>query len=72
MFHARGRLGLQETIRSEGLLGTGTFEGCLLGETKLGEVRALRPTVKGTASILGTARWLIDRDDPVGAGFLVS
>jgi len=72
MFHARGRLGLRETIRSEGLLGTGTFEGCLLGETTLGAVRALRPTVKGTANILGTARWLIDRDDPVGAGFLVS
>jgi proline racemase len=34
-------------------------------------MRAVRPTIKGTASILGTARWVIDRDDPVGAGFLV-
>ncbi len=71
MLEARGRIRLNQTIRSEGLLGTGTFEGCLIGETKLNGVRAVRPTVKGTASILGEARWTIDRNDPVGAGFLV-
>jgi proline racemase len=37
----------------------------------LNGVRAVRPTVKGTAGFLGTARWVIDRDDPVAAGFLV-
>jgi proline racemase len=40
-------------------------------ETELNGVRAVRPTVKGTAGFLGTARWVIDRDDPVAAGFLV-
>src|SRR6202043_4143465 len=68
MLEARGRIKLNQPIRSEGLLGSGTFEGCLVGETKLGSMRAVRPTIKGTASILGTARWVIDRDDPVGAG----
>ena len=72
MFEARGMMGLNQPILSEGLLGTGTFEGCLLGETMLGQTRAVRPTVKGTAGLLGTARWTIDRDDPVGAGFLVN
>ncbi|VFR17079.1 Proline racemase [plant metagenome] len=71
MFEARGKLGMNQPILSEGLLGSGTFEGCLLGEVDLGGKRAVRPTVKGTASILGTARWVIDRDDPVGAGFLI-
>jgi proline racemase len=71
MFHARGQLGLNQPIRSEGLVGTGTFEGCLVGETPLGEHKAVRPTVKGKANIIGTARWIIDREDPVGAGFLV-
>ena len=71
MLEARGRMKLNQPIRSEGLLGTGTFEGCLIGETSLNGVRAVRPTVKGTASILGTARWTIDRNDPVGAGFLI-
>ena len=72
MFEARGQLQIGQTIRSEGLLGTGTFEGCLIGETELNGVRAVRPTVKGTAGVLGTARWVIDREDPVAAGFLVS
>jgi proline racemase len=71
MFEARGELALNEVIHSEGLLGSGTFEGCLIGETLLGGVHAVRPTVKGTASLLGTARWTIDRSDAVGAGFLV-
>ncbi|SOE46955.1 Proline racemase [plant metagenome] len=71
MFEARGKLGMNQPILSEGLLGSGTFEGCLLGEVDLGGKRAVRPTVKGTASILGTARWIIDRNDPVGAGFLI-
>lgn len=71
MFEARGKLSLNQSIRSEGLLGSGTFEGCLIGETRLGSVRAVRPTVKGTAGILGTARWTINPDDPVDAGFLV-
>ncbi|ARP82018.1 proline racemase [Bordetella genomosp. 8] len=71
MFEARGKMGLNQPILSEGLLGSGTFEGCLLGTVDLNGTRAVRPTVKGTASILGTARWTVDRDDPVGAGFLV-
>lgn len=71
MLEARGRLKLNQPIRSEGLMGTGTFEGCLVGETTLNGTRAVRPTVKGTAEILGTAKWVIDRADPVAAGFLV-
>lgn len=71
MFEARNRLELNQPIRSEGLLGSGTFEGCLLGTVDLNGRRGVRPTVKGTASILGTARWQIDRNDPVAAGFVV-
>ncbi|KAB2851392.1 MAG: proline racemase [Hyphomicrobiaceae bacterium] len=71
MYEARGMLKLNQVIRTEGLLGTGTFEGCLIGETNLNGIRAVRPTIKGTASLLGTARWAVDREDPVGAGFLV-
>jgi len=70
-FEKRGVISVNQTITSEGLLGSGVFEGCLIGETKLGSVRAVRPTVKGTAGILGTAAWTINRDDPVDAGFLV-
>jgi proline racemase len=71
MYEARAMLKLHQPILAEGLLGTGTFEGCLIGETSLNGTRAVRPTIKGTAGLLGTARWVIDRRDPVGAGFLV-
>jgi proline racemase len=71
MLEARGQLRMDQPIRSEGLLGSGTFEGCLIGETRLNGTRAVRPTVKGTAGMLGTARWTINRNDPVDAGFLI-
>lgn len=72
MYEALGRVTLHQPIRSEGLLGSGTFEGCLIGETSLNSTRAVRPTVKGTAGLLGTARRTINRDDPVDDGFLVA
>jgi proline racemase len=71
MLEARGMRAIGQTIQSEGPIGSGTFEGCLLGETSLNGTRAVRPTIKGKAGLLGTARWTIDRDDPVAAGFLV-
>lgn len=71
MFEARGQMKMNQPIRSEGLLGSGTFEGNLLGEVLLNGTRAVRPTVKGTAGLLGTARWTINRGDPVDAGFLI-
>lgn len=71
MFHARGKLGLNQKIFSEGLLGSGRFQGELVGETKVGDVNAVRPTVKGTAQIVGYAKWLLDPKDPVGRGFVI-
>ncbi len=70
-FEKRGKMKIGEKITSEGLLGSGVFEGELLGEVMLNDFRAVRPTVKGTAGMLGTACWTINRDDPVDAGFLV-
>lgn len=70
-FEARGKMAVGQTIKSEGLLGSGQFEGCLIGETKIGNIRAVIPTVKGTAKIVGYAKWLLDPEDPVGKGFVV-
>ncbi|UXX82570.1 proline racemase family protein [Roseovarius pelagicus] len=71
-FERRGEMAIGDTIFSEGLLGMGRFEGKLLSETKVGDVRAVVPTVKGTAKVTGYAKWLIDDSDPVGRGFVVS
>lgn len=71
MFEARGLLKMGQTIRSEGLLGSGQFEGCLVRETQVAGKRAVVPTVKGTASVIGYAKWLLDPRDPVGRGFVI-
>lgn len=71
MLEARGRLKIGQTIQAEGLLGSGTFEGCLVRETEVGGKRAVVPSVKGKANIYGYAKWLLDPDDPVGKGFVI-
>ncbi len=70
-FEARGKMKIGDTIKSEGLLGSGQFEGSLIGETTIGNHRAVIPMVKGTAKVTGYAKWLIDPDDPVGEGFVI-
>jgi len=72
MFEARGELKMGQTIRSEGLLGSGQFEGCLVRETTIGSNRAVVPTVKGTASVIGYAKWLLNKNDPVSNGFVIN
>lgn len=72
LLEARGELKLHEAIQAEGILGAGTFEGSLVGETAVGGYRAVQPTIKGRAEILGNARWLLDPSDRVAAGFLLS
>ncbi len=70
-FEGRGKMKVGDTIKSEGLLGSGQFEGSLIAETKIGDKRAVVPTVKGTAKIVGYAKWLLDPADEVGKGFVV-
>ena len=72
MFEARGMLEAGKTIRSEGLLGSGQFEGWIEGETRVGDTRAVIPTVRGTASLTGYAKWLFDPSDPLREGFIIS
>jgi proline racemase len=72
MFEKKGAIKIGQPIRSEGLLGSGQFEGCAQRETTVGNQRALAITIKGTAKIVGFAKWLIDREDPVGAGFVIN
>jgi len=71
MFEARGEIAIGQAIQSEGLLGSGVFEGRLVRETKVGGLRAVVPTVKGSASVTGYAKWLLDPEDPVGQGFVI-
>lgn len=71
MLEARGRVKVGEPIRSEGLLGSGTFEGCLVREARSGGRRAFVPAIKGRAHVIGSAKWTFDPDDPLREGFVV-
>ena len=68
--HARGQLQLQQDFRHEGILGT-VFTGRLIDETKVGDYRAVVPTLSGTAWITGFAQYVIDPDDPFPEGYTV-
>ena len=72
LLEATGKIKLHETVKAEGLLGTGLYEGTLVGETDLNGIRAVIPTIKGKANLLGSARWTFDRNDPVDSGFVVN
>ena len=72
LFEARGLIGIGDTIFSEGLLGSGQFEGRLIGETTIGPFRAVNPVVGGSAKVLGYTKWVVDPTDALGLGLVVA
>jgi proline racemase len=70
VLHARGRLGLNEPFRHEGILGT-VFTGQLVRETQVGPYAAVVPTITGTAWITGKSQYEVDPTDPFPEGFRV-
>ncbi len=70
VLHARGELAIGETFRHYGPLGT-VFTGRLIGETTVGGVPAVIPTITGTAWITGKAQYLLDPTDPFPEGYTI-
>lgn len=68
--HARGRLGIGEDFRHEGVLGT-LFIGRLTEETMVGQYPAVVPTITGTGWITGFAQYVVDPTDPYPDGWTV-
>jgi trans-L-3-hydroxyproline dehydratase len=68
--HARGELGMDETITIESVIGT-RFTVRVTEKTRVGGVTAIIPEVSGTAHITGMNTFLIDPDDPLRDGFLL-
>jgi proline racemase len=66
--YAKGRLGLNEDFRHEGILGT-VFTGRLLEVTRVGDYQAVIPTLTGQAWITGMATYVLDPEDPFPEGF---
>jgi proline racemase len=68
--HARGELPLHRDFTNESFIGT-EFTGRLVGETSVGGLPAVVPTVTGRAWITGTAQYFLDPTDPFPEGFLL-
>jgi len=68
--HARGLLHVGDSFRHEGILGT-VFTGGVAEETRVGEYRAIVPTITGQAWITGFARYVVDPTDPFPEGFTI-
>ena len=66
--YARGELPLHRDIVNESFIGT-RFVGRLIGETNVGPVPAVLPTITGRAWVTGTAQYSLDPTDPFPAGF---
>ena len=67
---ARGALGLGDSFRHEGILGT-VFTGRVVEETRVGEYRAIVPTITGQAWITGFASYVVDPTDPFPDGYTI-
>ncbi len=70
LHHARGEIGLSETIVIESILGT-TFEVEAVREASLCDQNGVIPRVTGKAFITGKAEFQIDPLDPLGHGFIL-
>ncbi len=69
--HARGELDVDEPITVESILGT-VFSGRVVEVIAFGGRPAIVPEVEGQAFITGRQELLIDPEDPLGSGFLLS
>ena len=68
--HAQGELAIGQPYVHESIIGS-RFTGTVLRETTVGERRAIVPQIAGSARITGYHTFVVEPDDPVGAGFLV-
>ena len=68
--YAKGELGLNEDFHHEGILGT-IFTGRLVRETRIANLTAVVPTIRGQAWVTGIAQYVVDTDDPFPNGFTV-
>ncbi|SFU98710.1 proline racemase family protein [Halomonas korlensis] len=70
VLHAKGELPLNQDFRHQGILGN-VFTGRLVEETRIGDRKAVIPTINGTSWIYGINTYVLDNDDPFTEGFSV-
>jgi trans-L-3-hydroxyproline dehydratase len=71
VLHARGEMGLGETLTTVSLIGS-TFTGRILGTTTVGDIAAVLPEISGRGWITGIHQHMLDPTDPWPDGYRLS
>jgi len=71
ILHARGEISVGETFVGQSIIGS-KFICSIESETKVGELAAVIPSVKGSAYITGTHQHMLDPEDPWPGGYKLS
>jgi trans-L-3-hydroxyproline dehydratase len=73
VLHARGLVVTGEEVAIESILGRDSlFHGRVLRSERWANRDAVIPEVRGSAHMTGSARFVLDENDPIGRGFLVA
>ena len=73
VLHARGLVATGEEVAIESILGRESlFVGRVLRTEQWAGRNAVIPEVRGSAHMTGSARFVLDADDPIGRGFLIA
>ena len=70
LLHAEGRLAAGAILEHSSIVGT-RFAGRVVEETKVAGIPAAVTEVEGSARLTGHHRFVLERDDPLGPGFLL-
>ena len=71
VLHARGQIGLEETMVSQSVLGT-EFHCSVADTGQIGGQPAITPSIQGRAWISGSHQYSLDPDDPFPEGYTLS
>ncbi len=71
VLHARGRMGVGDTLIHSSIIGT-EFEGRILAETTVAGRAAIVPAIRGSAWLTGFHTYVLDASDPFPEGYVVA
>jgi proline racemase len=71
VLHARGQMKVGDSMTHASPIGS-TFDGRIVQETRVGDLAAIVPAIRGSAWITGITQVLIDPSDPFPEGYLLA
>ncbi len=70
VLHAKGEMQVGDRLRGISVLGS-EFLGRIEGETTVGDLKAITPTISGRGWVTGTHQHMLDPDDPWPEGYRI-